>query len=293
MEIYMNMPSIGIPTDKFNAGTEKNAELYEYYYQMHSNVFLAYRQDISEDINTAKLSLRQKRSGFVSPLVSEQIKSSRLDAMDFDYLFDCSSTATVEGPALTYCLAKNIGLPSIKPIALNGQAGTEFAQCLQFLDSDTLFRNAVCVLNQFVSLPDTRQVENGYALADAAVATLLSNKYIAGFSRFKIVSSVLKQYKHISEAVVSAIEKAACHSIDWVIIHNHSESYSTNLLSPLTSRKIHQRKEYGQANFGCGDVFVTLDDLCKKQQIAGQNVLLYMIGRYGTVACIVLEAIIQ
>lgn len=296
MELYMSIPTIGVPNTNSEIISSKNSELYTCYYQIYTTIFEAYYQDknAANSNNLPQLGNLHRRDQFISPLIQKQIESGKNEIADLYYLFDCYSTVYVDGPAPTYCLAKSANLIQSKPIALHGQAGTEFAQCLQFINGSDSFKNAICVSSQIVSMPDTRVISNGYPLGDAAAVTIITDKINSGTSCFKISFAGIKQYNNcLAETALSIINeiKNDYDQRDWIIIHNESEA-NTNIIASLFDAKvIFNRNSFQEINFGCADIFITLDDFIKKQAInnMGRKGLLFLLGRYGTIAYIALE----
>ena len=298
MNLYMSIPTIGTPDTNSKMTLSKNSELYACYYQMYTNIFEAYYQDKNaENINNLpQLSNLYRRDQFISPLIQKQIERGKYKTTDLHYLFDCYSTVYVDGPAPTYCLAKSTNLIQSKPIALHGQAGTEFAQCLQFIDGNNSFKNAICVSSQIVSMPDTRVISNGYPLGDGAAVTIITDKIYSDTPCFKISFVGIKQYNnHLAETTSAMINEInnKYGQRDWIIIHNESETSTAIIASLFDSKVIFNRNSFQKINFGCADVFITLNDFIKKQltNSMGNKGILFQLGRYGTIASIVLELI--
>jgi hypothetical protein len=275
MELYMSIPSTYILSDISN-GVAKNDELYTYYYQMYANIFNAYNQDVKlQDISLANtreipvMNHAYKRASLISPLISCHLETSGLDAADLHYLFDCHSSAVVEGPAVTYDIAKTANLTHVKPISLSGQGGTEFVQCLKFLDKDDLFNHAICISSQIIYAPDTRLINCGYPLGDAVSVCLISTMPILGRTQFKI-------------------RTGECQT-DWLIVHSFSEETKLCASSIGSPKIVYIRDLFENINFGCADVFVTLKEVSKKENIIGTKGLLQCIGMYENSANFIVE----
>ncbi len=296
MELYMSLPSVMIADAAGSDVVEKNTELYRFYYYMYSAVFEVYSQEKREENSCGLPSLGslQSRKDFIAPMLVEQLSKSGCNPESISYLFDCQSTAVVEGPAATYSLAKAAGLFHTKAVLFSGQGGTEFAQCIEFLLRDVSLRHALCVSSQIVSEPDTRQDGIRYPLGDAAAVTLVSREAVPAFSDLKIISIELDNLKNKPSAIAALIQNKIDLSnerIKWIIVQNESEE-TVDLREPGSMNRLrYRRQDFQEVNFGCADVFVTLKALiCDKERFhRGDRGILFFLGRFGAAAVMEVE----
>lgn len=292
----MSLPTVQIPTQSC-VNLEKNkSKLYSYYHQILISIFNAYEQPIepiSEFLNVPILCELEKRGDFISPLIISQLEGSKIQPETVDYFFDCFSTVAIDGPASTYNLAKKSGLIYTKPISLNGQGGTEFAQSLHFLSKDTLFKYAVCVASQIVSHPDSRTLKNEYPFGDAAVATIITKEKMEGFSQFKILYTTVFYYLDLRKALKKIFKEInnINYPIQWLILQKNTPKNEDLIRGYFNYVKEVSRDMFQTVNFGSADVMISLYDALNKHKLTsdeGRGVLIFL-GRHSTIACVVIE----
>jgi hypothetical protein len=301
MELFMSVPYTNIAGNSVCKVQQSQTELYQWYLDAFYRIFESYscsKEEECDDINTSND--MADREEFISISLKKLIKEFSSYGKKPSTLFDCYSSAPVGGPAHTYKLAKVNNLPHITPIALNGQAGTEFVQGIEFAGNldDKIGDGAIIAASQMMVWPDLKQNTSGYNFGDASASVIISRDYQPGFSKFKILKADILQfgsdvdYVCIGKQIEMALENIHLGNSDikWSIIHNFSNEHNKGLASIFTASKVLKRDSFPTTNFGCADPLITLNECLQTGPDVFKDCgVVWFIGRYNSFGYMILS----
>lgn len=299
MEVYMSFPYVSAAGSDSGCNSDDNIPLFEYYHNIYNTLFDIYSQERKLETctqNLPRLRSCSSRENFIAPVFSQLLSNWSDLKNDIDVLYDCSSTALVNGPSSVYRIAKKQGLIYVTPIALGGTGGTEFAQGLKLFMGDERKENASFILSQIVNSPDEREKPDGYMRGDAASAVMVSKNRKNGQFVFRVLKVDIIQTSGSGEEQRIAVEKmiqAAPKPIKWLIADRVSKEIFQRTTQSPEEIKVLDRKSYPNIDFGCADVFITLNEIFSNdiKKIRGCGFLCLM-GQYGNVSGIVVETVL-
>lgn len=198
-------------------------------------------------------------------------------------LCDCRSSITGKVPAPSYKVAVLNDIQSVLPFSIQGQAGTEGIQAFLILEQmmyDKKLDSGVVSLVQKLNKGDKRVEENEYILGDGAAALFVEQKAKHGY---EILSMAIKREEAITEAGLGNIVNKICgeagilaEQIQSAVCQNAGENLKLAMKKILPKASLYERKESKSVNFGCADVFITLDEAEKTGQIADNGTILVL-----------------
>lgn len=227
--------------------------------------------------------------------VAERLLSRR-EGPRPEALIDCRSSTMVGEAAPTYRVMAACGLNQASCWSLSGAGGSEAAFAIVQVRQLGI-PIAVVTATQVISHPDTRTVENGYPLGDAAAALYLSrNEPNKGFFwriRSCCLGHVAWQNDGAFLQVKNLIENAcqegqvSADQLNWQVAQAFSAPFLDSITKALPDIPGLCPREPQEVNLGCADVLISLGQgqECRK----GLGAVVFG-GRFGSLAVAILQA---
>lgn len=306
MNLYMSAPFANTILSNVNdlSNKEGQSELYQCYLNVFYKIFGAYcLKEFDKNVLDVPLTTAYTdREEFISISLRPLLKEFDLLGRQPEILFDCYSFAPVGGPAHTYKLAILNKLPRIMPIALNGQAGTEILQAIQFIKGfkDKITDGVIVTASQLVTWPDSRVSSKSYRFSDASASVIISPSIYPRFTKFEVLKTYLFQfsseasYEYINSQiqlhfVQSRIKRDSVH---WSIFHNYNNDYKNIMSSMFPNATTLNRSEDNLENFGCADPLVTLHNIYENKISSLQGVgIIWFVGRYNSIGYLLVRSL--
>lgn len=252
----------------------------------------------SQTLPRASLSGGDLAAGVIRRLLNQ----AQCQSEDIDLLVDCRSSTPSEGPAPTYRLAAQAGLPHALCWSLSGQAGAEVGEALLLAEPLVVAGGSVAIVSavQAVLPPDRRSNVGSYPLGDAAAAVLAyTNGLARSASDFEILrysatqgSAQLEWRQALSEALnrVFRSSKMSLANCDWALCHRHSDEFLYCAASVIPGVLVVERVRHRNVNFGCVDPLVSLHEIsCLPGGLPQGIGLVLFAGRFGAVGALLLR----
>lgn len=294
MAIWLSLPFSIVP----ELSAWKNNQEVDAWYERICRAF-AHPVDLPVDTLLLPRILGMDAEDFASRAIKRVIDSLvSSEPLTIELLIDCRSSAAIGGSAPTYRLAAKAGLRKALPFSITGQAGTEVAQALLFLQHMPLGKRGAAIISavQQVVPPDTRVHPEELPLADGAAAAVIAQSPKMLGKSFQILSVAIGQSANRQDATLRnvlghavKIAGIAKQDIQWIITHRCTGELEDSVQKTLPQSTLLARNEHTDYDFGCADLLISLHKTAMEPTFTGGIGALWFKGRFGTIAVVLLD----
>ena len=262
--MYISLPSIYIPVVNTKENKPEIMSVYENISKKLKN-----KPQYENDKNViAPRAILESEEFATIPI---QKLSNYIAKQPVSYIADCRSSSSANVPASSYKLLALNSLESTIPFCIQHQGGIELISGLVFLESLINENKQVLLttIQRFYNIED-RIKQNGYILADATSAMLLSKQSNIYDEQFQLLSTNIFQNVEINinfqNILINylTLNNLSIKNIDWCIVHNYSKKITVSLNNLFPELNILSREIFSTLDFGVSDIPISLNLLHKK-----------------------------